>query len=98
MTVNAYSDRRRDVRNEADDVIRWKRPGRVEDNKAWTCDKSASSIAFLTPFDVAPTVGDVLHVRRLEAGNWDVLSDTVRVARVMRISADQMALVGCTVE
>ncbi len=92
------TERRRDRRVEWKDIIRWKRPGRIEDHQAWAADRSPTSLGFLTVAEAAPSVGDTLHVRRLDYDRWAIVNDTVRVARVQPIGADTLTLVGCTVD
>jgi hypothetical protein len=98
MSISAVVDRRTHPRSEAGDVLHWKRPGQPEDHKAWTCDKSASGIAFLTVGPDVPDVGDILDLRGPNEAEWDMPAQRVRVTRVKSYDATQMALVGCTVE
>ncbi len=92
------SDRRRESRAEADDVIRWKRPGRVEDHQAWMIDRSPSGLGFLSRAESAPRVGEIVHVRRLEGDCWATLDRTVRVARATPTPGDGLVMIGCHIE
>jgi hypothetical protein len=83
---------------EANDVIRWKRPGKIEDHRAWMVDRAASGMGFLAQAAVAPRVGDLLNIRRQDEDRWEVLDRTVRVARTTPTSNDEFVMVGCTVE
>ncbi len=89
------SDRREEPRIETSDVIRWKRPGRPEDNTAWTVDRSQSGLGFMITADVTPHVGDVLNVRRLDQDRWETINQTVRVVHATRASCDQLVMIGC---
>lgn len=89
------SDRRRDERVESRDVARWKRPGRIEDHKAWMVDRSRSSIGFMADAAAAPRLGEVLNIRQLDRDRWTIIEDTVRVARTAP-AGDDLVMVGCT--
>ncbi len=89
------AERRRDERALWDDTIRWKRPGRIEDHKAWAVDRSPTSLGFLTDTKAAPAIGDTLHVRRMDRDRWVILEDVVRVARVSRTTSPELTVVGC---
>ena len=93
--VEPYVERRGEIRIESDDVIRWKRPGRFEDRKAWTLDKSQSGIGFLTLSENAPIVGDMLHIRRRDGKHWAPLNGEIRVARAAPTSGDGLVMIGC---
>jgi hypothetical protein len=97
ITFVSQQDRRRELRCNADDVIRWKRPGRIEDHKGWTLDASPSGIGFLTLSDAAPQVGDRLHLRKLEGETWTTLDRTVRVARADPTANNEFVVVGCAI-
>jgi hypothetical protein len=86
------------MRAEADDVIRWKRPGRVEDHKGWMVDRSAIGIGFLSRSKTAPRVGEIVNVRRLEDDRWVTIDRTIRVARATATSGDELVMVGCSIE
>ncbi|MFQ5428929.1 MAG: hypothetical protein ACE5E1_01360 [Phycisphaerae bacterium] len=90
-------DRRREVRLESDDVIRWKRPGQVEDNKAWTIDRSPSGYGFMARVETAPKVGDRLHIRRYSDDRWDSFDESFRVARTEAVT-EELVLVGCVID
>lgn len=90
------AERRRDVRLDCDDIIRWKRPGRFEDHKAWSNDRSPTGMGFITETRNAPAIGDVLHVRRMVVGRWTIESHVIRVARIARASSPDLTFVGCT--
>jgi hypothetical protein len=89
---------RSEIRLRADDIIRWKRAGRVEDHKGWTLDRSPSSIGFLAPPGTAPEVGDVLHIRQWEDGGWRTIEKTVRIARAQLTPTRDLVMIGCTLE
>ena len=88
-------DRRAEIRVEASDVIRWKRPGQLEDNKAWTIDRSSNGIGFLTASEAAPAVGDVITLRRLDQDRWSIIEGAVEIARVSPCPRDELTVVGC---
>ncbi len=90
-------ERRRETRVESDDVIRWKRPGHIEDNKAWTIDRSPSGYGFMSRVESAPKVGDRIHIRLRDSDGWDVYDEPFRVARTETVT-DQLVLVGCVVD
>lgn len=95
-TLQSVADRRKDERFECDHIIRWKRPGRFEDNKAWSSDRSPTSLGFITETRNAPAVSEVLHVRRLNVDRWVIESNVIRVARVTRASSPDLSIIGCT--
>jgi len=98
MTVGTMTiERRRETRVESDDVVRWKRQGRVEDNKAWTIDRSPSGYGFMARVETAPKVGDRIHIRLHDNNNWDVFDGPFRVARTETVT-DELVLVGCVVD
>ncbi|MFH1418104.1 MAG: hypothetical protein ABII12_07475 [Planctomycetota bacterium] len=92
------SDRRKEERKIADDIIRWKRPGKIEDQKAWMVDRAPSGLGFLTNTEIAPCVGEVLNVRQLDRDRWITIDRTVRVARAALASDDSLTMIGCAVE
>ncbi len=92
------SDRRRDDRLASNLVIRWKRPGRIEDNKAWMVDESRSGLGFITTARVAPRPGDVLNIRRRDGDAWATIDRTIRVARTSPASDGDLIMIGCTME
>lgn len=94
-TQNGFSDRRRELRQDSDDVIRWKRPGKLEDQRAWSIDLSSSGMGFMTPHDAAPSVGDMLHLHRQIGNTWEKIERPVRVARVSSSSNPEVVTVGC---
>ncbi len=97
-TQTEVRDQRKETRVDSSDVIRWKRSGRCEDNKAWTIDRSPSSYGFMTRAELSPDVGDQIHIRRhLEDGNWFVYDNPFRVARTESVTYE-LVLVGCTAE
>ena len=98
ITFVSHPDRRRELRCNSDDVIRWKRPGRIEDHKGWTLDASPSGIGFLTLAEAAPQIGDRLHLRKLHGETWTTLERTVRVARADPTTNDEFVVIGCAIE
>ncbi len=97
LTKTIPLDRRSETRVESDDVIRWKRPGSIEDNKAWTIDRSPSGYGFMAKIDTAPKVGDRIHIRRFDSDRWDSLDEPFRVARTEAVT-DELVLVGCVID
>lgn len=97
-TPSRFPAMRKDVRIESHDIIRWKRPGRIEDHKAWAVDKSPTSMGFLTDVQSAPQVGDTLHVRFRIHGEWQPMERTVRIARTQLTPGRDLVMVGCTIE
>jgi len=98
VSVQAVDNRRRDTRRPSDDLIRWKRPGRIEDHKGWSIDASASSLGFLADRRSAPCVGERLNVRRLDGERWTTIDRPVWVARTMPASSDDLVFVGCMID
>ncbi len=92
------SDRRNEPRVEASEVMRWKRPGKVEDHKAWMVDRSASGFGFLAMTQSAPRVGEILNLRRLDRDRWATVDRIVRVARTTPTSNNDLVLIGCRIE
>ncbi len=96
MNTNKPSERRREERILSNDPIRWKRPGKIEDQKGWMIDTAASGMGFLALQSTAPEIGDVLNVRRLDGDRWATIDQTVRVARTTLTTNGQFTVVGCT--
>jgi|GEM_PF-1794510 len=94
MSTNATIERRREVRLASDDVIRWKHPGKFEDFKGWTIDRSPSGYGFMAKAEQAPKIGERINIRRLERDRWDILGESFRVTRA-EIVTDELTLVGC---
>ena len=92
------SDRRKEERVEADDTIRWKRPGVAEDHKAWMIDRSPSGLGLLTIASTVPRVGDIIHVRQLDQDRWTTVDRFVRVVRTAPTSSDDLVTIGCKIE
>ncbi len=92
------SNRRKEERALADDIIRWKRPGKIEDQKAWMVDRAQSGLGFLTDTKIAPRAGEILNVRQLDRDRWITIDRTVRVARATLASDDTLTMIGCSVE
>lgn len=91
-------DRRREARVEANDQVRWKRPGRIEDHKAWMVDRGRSSLGFLAAAEAAPRVGEVLNIRRQDGDCWALIDGTIRVARATPTPNADLLTIGCTIE
>lgn len=91
-------DRRREPRCETSEIVRWKRPGRVEDYKAYMWDRSRNGLGFFIDVKPPPRIGDLLHIRRFDRDRWDIINETVRVTRVTPTPNDQLNMVGCTIE
>ena len=99
MTLSPpFAPLRREIRIRSDDIIRWKRQGRIEDFKGWALDKSPSSLGFLTTPGSAPEVGEVLHIRQWEDGEWNTIDRTVRIARAQLTPSRDLVIVGCTID
>lgn len=94
----AVIDRRKTARHEADEILRWKRPGRVEDHKAWNTDLSMDGIGFLTLPNTDPQVGEVIHLRMFNRDRWATFERVVRIARVQTAPGGDLLMVGCSVE
>jgi hypothetical protein len=90
-----FCDRRTTIRFRSDDVIRWKRPGRVEDHKGWTVDRSDRGIGFCTLAENCPRAGEVIHLRVLDGGQWITLDREVRVVRTVPTPGGELVFVGC---
>ena len=56
-------ENRREVRLQCDDAIRWKHPGKPEDFKGWTIDRSPSGFGFMAKSEQAPRVGADVTLR-----------------------------------
>ena len=93
----ATNERRDEVRLDSNDILRWKRPGRVEDNKAWTVDRSPSGFGFMARIQDEPQIGERIHIRRYDADRWDTVLEPFRVARIEPVT-DELLLVGCVME
>ena len=93
-TKTGLLERREETRVASDDVIRWKRPGCIEDNKAWTVDRSPSGYGFMARVEIAPRVGDRIHIRRFDTDRWDSHDEPFRIARTEAVN-DELVLVGC---
>ena len=91
-------ERRREPRAETDHTIRWKRPGRIEDQKGWMLDESSSGLGFLVAARSAPRVGDRLHIRRRDGRDWVSIERHVSVARVTLMPGDDLAVIGCRLD
>ncbi len=98
MQDNTYIERRTELRHDADDIVRWKRPGRIEDHKAFLFDRSESGMGFVVEKDIAPQVGEVLNIRQLDRDRWITLDRIVRVARRCTMGDPGLLSIGCTVK
>ncbi len=92
------TERRREPRADSDRTIRWKRPGRIEDQKGWMLDESSSGLGFMVGTPSAPRVGDRLHIRHRDGREWVGIERPVRVARVTLLPGDDLAVVGCRLD
>lgn len=97
MSDQTTIERRREVRLASDDVIRWKHPGKFEDFKGWTIDRSPSGYGFMAKAGQAPAIGERINIRRFDRDRWDILGDAFRVTRAESIT-DELILVGCVEE
>lgn len=96
MTTTAM-EKRREVRVQSDDAIRWKHPGKFEDFKGWTIDRSPSGYGFMAKSEYAPRVGERINIRRFDQDRWDVLGDPFRVTRTESVT-DELTLIGCVMD
>ncbi|MBX3396807.1 MAG: hypothetical protein KF841_15730 [Phycisphaerae bacterium] len=96
MIDMASADKRREVRLDSQDIIRWKRPGRIEDHKAWTIDRSPSGYGFMARVHEAPRLGDLIHIRRFDHDRWASFEEPYRVSRVFP-ATDELVVVGCCI-
>lgn len=90
-------EKRKEVRVECDDAIRWKHPSRPEDFKGWTIDKSPSGFGFMAKSHEAPRVGEWIHIRRFDSDRWDIHDEPFRVTRTEAVT-DELTIVGCLAE
>lgn len=98
MNREVVNELRGEPRSECDDVIRWKQPGRLEDDKGWSIDESPSGLGFLTSAKRAPSPGQSIHVRRLIEDRWTTIDRTIRVVRTTPTSNPSFVCVGCRIE
>ena len=96
--TDLFADRRYRMRQRSEDVLRWKRPGRIEDHKAWSVDRSDLGIGFCTLADSQLRVGEVINLRVRDRDQWRTLEKTVRVARTDCMPGGELIFVGCAVE
>ena len=97
-TQAARPERRKSPRLRFDDVIRWKRPGRAEDHKAWSIDRSDEGIGFCTVAQNAPRVGEIINLRVFNRDRWMTFDGPVKVARVDATPGGELVMVGCMIE
>ena len=93
-----FTDRRGNLRVRSEDVLRWKRPGRIEDHKAWSIDRSDLGIGFCTLAECRPQVGELINLRVLDRDRWRTVETTVRVARTDHTPGGELIFVGCALE
>jgi len=93
-----FNNRRKSLRFRCDDVLRWKRPGRIEDYKAWSIDRSDGGFGFCTLTKNSPQVGDVINLRVFDRGRWMTVDRTVRIARTEPTPGGELVFVGCMLE
>lgn len=93
-------ERRRETRTSCDDIIRFKRPGRVEDRHAWLLDRSATGLGFLIEPISTLRVGDVLNlrIRAREGDQWYDRDEAVRVVRLRPTPNLELTMVGAHIE
>lgn len=93
-------DRRRETRSTCDDIIRFKRPGRVEDRHAWLLDRSDTGLGFLIEPISTLRVGDVLNlrIRHREGDRWYDRDEAVRVMRLRPTPNLELTMVGAKIE
>jgi hypothetical protein len=94
------TDRRRETRRSCDDIIRFKRPGRVEDVQAWLIDRSETGLGFLIEPISNLRVGDVLNmrIRERDGDRWYERDEAVRVMRLRPTPNLELTMVGACVE
>jgi len=97
-TDPTIANRRSQVRQPSRDVIRWKRPGRIEDQKGWAVDHSAAGIGFMTAAASGPLAGELIHIRRLDGDRWATIDRIVRVAHASPTANHDVLMVGCSLE
>ncbi len=97
LTQTPKMEKRREVRVECDDAIRWKHPGKPEDFKGWTIDKSPSGFGFMAKAEQAPRVGEWIHIRRFDSDRWDISDEPFRVTRMETVT-EELVIVGCIAE
>jgi len=97
LSNESRREHRREPRVHYDDIIRWKRPGRVEDHKAWTIDRSASGLGFLVPIETDPQPGEQVNIRRFDGDRWAEINGDVRIARATPTPQGDLIMVGCTI-
>ncbi len=95
--IHGRFEKRIEPRIISDDVIRFKRPGRFEDHKAWTIDRSPSGYGFITRTDHAPSLGDTIHIRRFDTDRWDAYAHSFHVARIDPVTPE-LVIVGCVAQ
>ncbi len=96
--TDTFRDKRQQLRSPATDVLRWKRPGRIEDHRAWSVDRSEDGLGFCTPTDSSPRVGEVIHLRLFDRDRWMTVDRAVRVARTTATPGGELVFVGCAME
>jgi len=94
------SERRRETRTACDDIIRFKRPGRIEDRHAWLLDRSATGLGFLIEPISTLRVGDVLNlrIRERDGDQWYDRDEAVRVMRLRPTPNLELTMVGARIE
>ena len=97
VTRTPTLENRREVRLQCDDAIRWKHPGKPEDFKGWTIDRSPSGFGFMAKSEQAPRVGDWIHIRRFDSDVWDISEEPFRVTRTESVTPE-LTIVGCFAE
>jgi len=93
-------ERRRETRTVCDDIIRFKRPGRVEDRHAWLLDRSTTGLGFLIEPISTLRVGDVLNlrIRERDGDQWYERDEAVRVMRLRPTPNLELTMVGARIE
>jgi len=96
--TTATAERRSAERHPADKILRWKRPGRPEDHKAWNVDRAEGGIGFLTLPNTDPRVGEVIHLRVFDEDRWATVDRTVRIVHVTASPSGDLLMVGCKID
>lgn len=93
-----FEDRRMNTRTRSEDVVRWKRPGRIEDHKAWSIDRSDFGVGFCTLAGARPKVGEVINLRVFDRDRWMTVERTVRIAHTDAAPGGELVFVGCAID
>ena len=79
-------------------MIRWKRPGKIEDHRGWALDCSEAGIGFMTCADISPQIGDAIHLRKFDGDRWATLDKAIHVRRKSPTSHPDVLVIGCSLD